>query len=28
VREQVADAVDLVVHMARQGSRRYVAEVA
>jgi pilus assembly protein CpaF len=28
VREQAADAVDLVVHMARQGSRRYVAEVA
>ena len=28
VREQAADAVDLVVHMARQGGRRYVAEVA
>jgi len=28
IREQVADAVNLVVHMTRQGSRRYVAEVA
>ncbi len=28
VREQAADAVDLVVHMARQSGRRYVAEVA
>jgi pilus assembly protein CpaF len=28
VREQAADAVDLVMHMNRQGGRRYVAEVA
>jgi pilus assembly protein CpaF len=28
VREQAADAVDLVVHMNRMGGRRYVAEVA
>lgn len=28
VREQAADAVDLVLHLARQGGRRYVAEVA
>ena len=28
VREQAADAVDLVIHMAREGPRRYVAEVA
>ncbi|MEJ5200366.1 MAG: ATPase, T2SS/T4P/T4SS family, partial [Anaerolineae bacterium] len=27
VREQVAEAVDLVVHLAREGRRRYVAEI-